>query len=96
MLLSENNMRSPAAQMAASFLLNRNEAGIVDKLFGQTIKSVMPDDKMARTLSQNLLFLRDTGFRGVPILIYQRAGERNAFVVPERPDVGQIEKMVRK
>ncbi len=95
-LLSGNNMQSPAAQMAAYFLVNRNESGIVEKMFRKTIKSITPDDKMARTLSQNLLFLRDTNFRGTPLLVYQRNGERNAFIVPEQPEVDQIERMIRK
>lgn len=94
--LSGNNMQSPSAQMAAYFLSNRGEADIVEKMFRKTIKSVAPDDKMARSLSQNLLFLRDTNFRGTPLLIYQRGGERNAFIVPEQPEVEQIERMIRK
>jgi thiol:disulfide interchange protein DsbG len=94
--LSGNNMQSPSAQMAAYFLLNRGETDIVEKMFRKTIKSVAPDDRMARSLSQNLLFLRDTKFRGTPLLIYQRGGERNAFIVPEQPEVEQIERMIRK
>ncbi|MCH8621301.1 hypothetical protein [Undibacterium sp. TS12] len=94
--LSGNNMQSPSAQMAAYFLNNRGEADIVDKMFTKTIKSIQPDDRMARALSQNLLFLRDTNFRGTPLLIYQRAGEKNAFIVPEQPEVAQIERMIRK
>ncbi|MES2038848.1 MAG: hypothetical protein V4495_13530 [Pseudomonadota bacterium] len=94
--LSGNNMQSPSAQMAAYFLLNRGETDIVEKMFRKTIKSVAPDDRMARSLSQNLLFLRDTRFRGTPLLIYQRGGERNAFIVPEQPEVEQIERMIRK
>lgn len=95
-LLNGNNMQSPAAQMASYFLLNRNESGIVEKMFRKTIRSVAADEKMARTLSQNLLFLRDTNFRGTPLLIYQRAGERNAFIVPEQPEIEQIERMIKK
>lgn len=94
--LSGNNMQSPSAQMAAYFLQNPNETDIVEKMFKQTIKSAMPDARMARALSQNLLFLRDTNFRGTPLLIYQRSGEKNAFIVPEAPDVAQIERMIRK
>ena len=94
--LSSNNMQSPSAQMAAYFLSNRGEADIVEKMFRKTIKSIAPDDKMARSLSQNLLFLRDTNFRATPLLIYQRGGERNAFIVPEQPEVEQIERMIRK
>lgn len=94
--LSGNNMQSPSAQMATYFLNNRNEPEIVEKMFRKTIRSQAPDDKMARALSQNLLFLRDTNFRGTPLVIYQRAGEKNAFIVPEQPEVDQIERMIRK
>ena len=94
-LLSGNNMSSAAAQSAAALLQNRTSMGSVDQVFGHTIAPVNPDGAMARTLSANLLFLRDTGLRGVPVILYRRAGEKNAFIIPERPEVAQIEEMVR-